>query len=180
MLKKLREIYKSESPYMSFLLTLIVCGLGYGIYKGVLDNYLAEIVGMGELDRGVTEFFRELPGLLLVFILALFYRFSAQALYKIGSIIMLLGMVMISVVPPGKALVTIAICTYSLGEHIQLGMKNTLSLEYSKEGKGGQALGYQNAITQIGTLGGYGVVIVAFMLMSSVQKPYRAFFIAST
>ena len=38
--------------------------LAYGLYKGVIDNYLAEIVGMSGFDKGVSEFFRELPGLL--------------------------------------------------------------------------------------------------------------------
>ena len=49
----------------------------------MLDNYLAEVVGMGEMGRGVTEFFRELPGVLLVFILAAFFMLSAESLYKI-------------------------------------------------------------------------------------------------
>lgn len=38
---------------------------GFGLYKGVIDNYLAQAAMMGEMDRGVAEFFRELPGLLL-------------------------------------------------------------------------------------------------------------------
>lgn len=56
----------------------------------------------------------------------------------------------LSFVSPTKLLVTLAVCIYSLGEHIQLGMKNTLSLEYAKENQGGQALGYQNALYQAG------------------------------
>ena len=48
-------------------------GLGHGIYKGAIDNYPANIVVMGEFERGLAEFFRELPGLLPVLILALFY-----------------------------------------------------------------------------------------------------------
>ena len=44
---------------------------------------------MGELDRGIMEFFRELPGLMLVFILAALYTFSAEKLYKLGAVIML-------------------------------------------------------------------------------------------
>ena len=33
--------------------------VGYGLYKGIVDNYLAEVAGMDEFDRGATEFFRE-------------------------------------------------------------------------------------------------------------------------
>lgn len=178
MIAKIKETYKSESCFKVFLISLFITGLGYGLYKGMIDNYLAEIVSMGEFDRGLAEFFRELPGLFLIFILALFYTSSAEKLYKIGAIIMLGGMAMLCVVPPGKALVTLSICIFSLGEHIQLGMKNTLSLEYSKEGKGGQALGYQQALTQIGTLAGYAVIIVAFMFIAD-KKPFKPFFAAA-
>ncbi len=179
MFNKIKSTFKSESHFKVFLVSLLITGLGYGLYKGMIDNYLAEIVSMGEFDRGVAEFFREIPGLLLVFILAVLYTCSAEKLYKIGAIIMLIGMGMLCIVSPGKILVTIAICVYSLGEHIQLGMKNTLSLEYSKEGKGGQALGYQNAMSQIGTLIGYLVIIVSFLFLAD-KKPFKPFFIAAT
>lgn len=176
MLQKLKDTFKEDSMYKLFFTTLLATGLAYGLYKGIIDNYLAEIVSMTEFDRGVAEFFREIPGLLIVFILALFYMFSAEAMYKIGALIMVAGIGALAVVPADRIWVTIAICTYSLGEHIQLGMKNTLSLEYSKEGKGGTALGLQNSVSQIGTLAGYFVVMIAFMFVSGMAA-FRGFFV---
>ena len=101
-MEKLKSIFKENSSYKVFLLSLLITGLGYGIYKGIIDNYMAEIVGMGEFDRGLAEFFREIPGLMLIFILAALYTFSAQKLYKMGALIMLAGMGMLSVVSPTK------------------------------------------------------------------------------
>jgi MFS family permease len=141
----------------------------------MLDNFLAEVVQMGEMDRGITEFFRELPGVMLVLILAVFYMFSAETMYKAGAVIMLIGMGMHAVLPATKVLATLAICVYSLGEHIQLGMKNTLSLQYAKEGRGGAAQGIQNSVNQVGTLVGYLVIVAAFSLLSA-RQPYKLFF----
>lgn len=174
-INKMKEIFKEDSKFKVFLLSVLITSLGYGLYKGMLDNYLAEIVMMGEMDRGVTEFFRELPGVLLVFILAAFYMLSAESLYKVGAVIMLIGMGMQTVIAPHKVLVILAICIFSLGEHIQLGMKNTLSLQYAKPGRGGEALGAQNASAQIGTLVGYGVIVVVFSLLSG-EAVYKFFF----
>lgn len=179
MIQNLKNIFKNERGVKFFLISLFTTGIGYGIYKGIIDNYFAEVVKIGEFDRGVIEFFREIPGLMLIFLLAALYMFSAEKLYKLGAVIMLLGMGMLSLVSPGKILVTMAVCTYSLGEHIQLGMKNTLSLEYSKDGSGGQALGYQQALYQIGMLLGYVVIIIAFFFMVQ-NKPYRLFFMISS
>ena len=143
MKKKLAGIFREESSYKAFFLSILITGLSYGIYKGMIDNYLADFVAMRELDRGIAEFFREIPGLLLIFILAAFYTFSAEKLYRVGAVIMLIGMGMLAVVPSVKVLVTLAIFVHSLGEHIQLGMKNTISLNYAKPGRGGEALGMQ-------------------------------------
>ena len=171
----MKKVYREGSGFRYFLLCILITGLSYGLYKGMLDNYLAEVVQMGEMDRGITEFFRELPGIALVFILALFYMLSAETLFKAGAVIMLVGMAMHALLPPSKVLITLAICVYSLGEHIQLGMKNTLSLQYAREGCSGAAQGIQNSINQIGTLVGYLVIVGAFSLFAKHQ-PYQWFF----
>ena len=177
-MNKMKEVFEQNSKFKTFLLSLLITGLSYGLYKGMLDNYLAEVVGMGEMDRGLMEFFRELPGVMLVFILAAFYMLSAETMYKVGAVIMLIGMGMMTILPPDKVLVTLAICMYSLGEHIQLGMKNTLSLKYAKPGRGGAALGAQSATSQIGTLVGYLVIVVVFSLFAKSQ-PYKIFFMVA-
>lgn len=173
------NIFKENTRYKALFLSLLLSAIGFGLYKGVIDNYMAEVVRINEMDRGVTEFFRELPGLLLVLILAVFYRFSAEKMYKMGLIIMVAGMALQAFVSPVKLLVILAIFLYSTGEHIQLGMKNTLSLEYSKNGYGGQALGFQNSIYQIGNLVGYVAVIGAFAVVSN-STLFKPVFIAAT
>lgn len=176
---KFDAIFKEGTRYRALFLSLALSAIGFGLYKGVIDNYMAEVVRMNELDRGVTEFFREVPGLLLVLILAIFYHFSAERMYKMGMVIMVIGMIMQAMISPVKMLVILAIFIYSTGEHIQLGMKNTLSLEYSKEGHGGLALGYQNSIYQIGNLIGYAAVIIAFYFMASVKLFKPVFYVAA-
>jgi len=174
-----KNAFQEDSGFQTFLLSILIAGLAYGLYKGMLDNFLAEVVGMGEMGRGVTEFFRELPGILLIFILAAFYMLSAETLYKAGAVIMLVGMAMHAVLPPTKVLATLAICVYSLGEHIQIGMKSTLALKYAKPGCGGLALGAQSAANQVGTLAGYLVIVFVFTAFAA-QSPYKLFFGVAT
>ena len=177
-MEKIKTVFREDSRFRVFLLSILITGLSYGLYKGMLDNFLAEVVGMGEMGRGVTEFFRELPGILLVFLLAAFYMLSAESLYKAGAVIMLAGQAMHAVLPPTKVLATLAICMYSLGEHIQLGMKNTLTLEYARPGRGGTALGLLSSTNQIGTLAGYLVIVLVFARFAEKQ-PYSLFFALS-
>ena len=172
-------MFRTESSYRAFFLSIITFGLSYGLYKGVIDNYLAEIVGMSGFDKGVSEFFRELPGLLLVFLLAALYTFSAERIYKLGALFMLAGMAAQAVVPASRVMVILCIFVYSLGDHMQLGMRSTLSLQYSREGRGGEALGLQNAVHQIGMLAGYLVIIGLFFLVKASSGLYQGVFAVS-
>ncbi len=172
----LKETFFEGKNYKFLLLSILTTGLSYGLYKGMLDNYLSEIVNLGEMGRGAAEFFREIPGVMLVLILALFYMLSAETLYKVGALFLLVGMGMMAILPPGKVLVILSITMYSMGEHIQIGMKNTLSLKYARSGCGGAALGAQNAATQIGTLVGYIAVVVAFSVLAGTAGTYKVFF----
>lgn len=182
LMKTPSEAFQTQTPYKLFLISIAFSAIGFGIYKGVFDNFLAEIVSMSEFDRGVTEFFRELPGLMLVFILAALYTFSAERMYKLGAVIILIGMALISFVPSTRIWAVIATFIFSLGDHIQIGMKNTISLQYSKEGKSGLALGWQNAVFQIGSLLGFAVVILALIFLSKnvSEGTYKTFFGIST
>ncbi len=175
MFSKVKEVFREGTSFRWFLLCVLISGLSYGLYKGMLDNFLVEVVHMGEMERGVTEFFRELPGVMLVLILAVFYMFSAETMFKAGAVIMLIGMGMHAVLPPTKVLATLAICTFALGEHIQIGMKSTLCLQYAKDGRGGVAQGMQNSINQMGTLVGYFVIVIVFSIVTANQ-PYTLFF----
>ncbi|MBQ9873306.1 MAG: MFS transporter [Thermoguttaceae bacterium] len=178
-MNSIKEAFREDSPYKSFFLSMLLCALGYGVYKGVIDNFFAESVQMSEFDRGVTEFFRELPGLLLVFVLAALHTFSTERLYKLGAIVALVGMALISVAPATRVWAILATFVYSFGDHVQIGMRSALSLQYAKPDRGGLALGKQNAINQIGNLCGFLVVIVAFAFLFD-GKPYKQFFALAT
>ncbi len=178
-MKRWQEVFREDSEYRAFFLSLVTFALAYGLYKGIIDNFLAEVVGMSGFDKGVSEFFRELPGFLLILVLAVFYTFSAEQIYRLGALFMLIGMAAQAVVPPDRVLVILCIFIFSLGDHMQIGMRSTLSLQYAKEGRGGEALGQQNAIYQIGTLAGYLVVIAAFFLLDSTAGLFRPVFAAS-
>ena len=108
-MNRIKEAFRSDTKYKSLLISILITGLSYGLYKGMLDNFLVEVVRMGEMDRGFVEFFRELPGVLLVFILAVFFMMSAETMYKAGAVIMMVGMAMHAVLPPSKVLITLAI-----------------------------------------------------------------------
>ena len=47
----IREVYREGSGFRYFLLCILITGLSSGLYKGMLDNYLAEVVKMGDFNE---------------------------------------------------------------------------------------------------------------------------------
>ena len=42
-MEKIKSVFKEDSRFKMFLLSILITGLSYGLHKGMLDNYLAEV-----------------------------------------------------------------------------------------------------------------------------------------
>ncbi len=162
------EMFIPSVKVKQFLLTVLVVGLSYGLYRGVQDNYLAQIVHIDEFERGLVEFFRELPGLFLILILAAFYRFSETKVFKIGVAVMLAGIVGLLIATPSAFAVVTFMVLYSVGEHIIMPVQSTLNLHLAKEGQKGRALGFTSMIKHGGHIFGFLVVTVLFIVFPKI------------
>ncbi len=168
------HIFRPGARYGHFLMTLLLSGIAYGLYRGVQDNYLAQIVHISEFERGIVEFFRETPGLLVVLILAAMHRMSASKIFKIGTAIMLAGMVGLSVASTGKFVVVLFMVLFSLGEHMIMPVKSTIVMDLAKKQSGGTALGVSGSIGQLGSIVGLVAVTGLFALFSRFAGGYSA------
>jgi MFS family permease len=147
-----------------------------GLYKGIQDNFLAEIVRIDAFGRGITEFFRELPGLFLIVILAAMYRFSEIRILKIGIGLVLAGIAglcLAGLLPveffpgmAGKAAVVALMVLLSCGEHIIMPVRSSISLHLAKDNKGGASLGITSALGHGGNIAGFLIVTVIFFAAS--------------
>ncbi|MDR0402686.1 MAG: MFS transporter [Treponema sp.] len=184
----LKNIYRDNAKQGRFLWVLALSGISYGLYRGVQDNFLAEVVHISRFERGIVEFFRELPGLLVILILAVMYRFSESRVFKIGTAILLAGLLGLLFGPAGPGLsakfsVISFMVIFSAGEHIIMPVKSTISLDLAKPSQGGASLGVTNALDQLGRITGYLAVTLAFFLFARIgfsgTPRYRAVFGAS-
>jgi MFS family permease len=166
------SIYRDSIKPARFLSVLILSGISYGLYKGVQDNYLVEILHITPFERGLVEFFRELPGLLVVLILAWMYRFTESRIFKIGTAIMMAGVAGLLLGNPnggslsGTFVVVLFMVVFSFGEHIIMPVRSTISLDIAKQGQGGASLGITSTISNLGNIAGYVIVSVVFFIFS--------------
>jgi MFS family permease len=161
--------YRSDAKVGRFLSVLIFYGIAYGLYRGIQDNYLAEIVHIAPFERGVVEFFRELPGLFLILILVFMYRFSDSKVFKIGLALTTGGLAGLLLTSSHeffltKIFVVLFMVLYSTGEHIIMPVRSTIAMELAKKEKTGSSLGIISAIGQFGNIAGFLLVSAIFLL----------------
>jgi MFS family permease len=162
-------IYRSDAKIGRFLWALILTGVAGGLYKGIQDNFLAEIVHIDAFERGIVEFFRETPGLLVVFLLAWMYTFTENRIFKIGAALMLAGVAGLFLAGTGKIAVVVLMVLYSAGEHIIMPVRSSISLDLANRDKGGASLGITSALGHGGNIAGFLMVTGAFFLFSRLR-----------
>jgi MFS family permease len=165
-LSLLKNIYRPEAKIGRFLAVLALSGISYGLYRGIQDNYLAEIVHIDAFERGLVEFFREIPGLLVVFILAWMYRFTESRIFKIGVALMTAGLIGLLLAGTGKFIVVLLMVVFSGGEHIVMPVRTTISLDLAHKNQGGASLGLTSALGHGGNIAGFVLVTGAFFVFS--------------
>ena len=187
----LDNVYRPDAKVGRFLSVLIFFGVSFGLYRGIQDNYLAEIIHITPFERGIVEFFREIPGLLLILILALMYKFADSKIFKIGVAVMAGGITGLFLTSSGeffmtKFFVVLFMVFFSTGEHIIMPVRSTIAMDLAKREKSGASLGITNSISQLGNIAGFVLVTVIFFFLKRMGFTktdiigYRIVFGAST
>lgn len=158
---KIRNIFKPSSGAGAFFTSIFVWGIAVGCFAAAMNNFLADIYRMNSVDRGWLEFFRELPGLCLVFLLALLHKVSDWKILRIGTLISMAGAALL-LVPADKIFVTAFIMIWSMGEHLIMPVRSAVAMQVAKEGNAGQSLGLLTGMMNFGSVAGSLIVAVLF------------------
>ena len=152
--RALNEIYNS-SRIKSFLFSMLLFGIVLGLYNGVFNNYLHDILNMSKIERGWLELPRELPGLLLFAILALLNRFTEIRLIRLSFLITAIGLAGLFFFGESKVVAIVMMAVYSTGEHLMMPIRQSIGLHMAKQGKEGTAMGVLRGFGNAGQAIGY-------------------------
>ena len=161
--------------YAYFLAAMLLFGAASGLLRGIQDNYLAEVLNIEPFLRGVVEFFRELPGLLLLLILALFYRTPENRILKYALMIALVGIFGLMTAGTNRLVFVIFLTLWSAGEHILMPVRQSYAVHASEKGKEGASLGMVSSLGNIGQVAGFFIVPLIFLFFSREEGDLRAF-----
>ena len=146
-----------------FLLALMQVAFGFALngQQNIVTNYFDGVLHLAGPQFGYITAIREVPGFLLIFLSALFYRVTLQrvtagALFLLAVAYALFGL--------SHSFWTVApwVILSSMGYHTVLQTQNALALNLTTEGQSGAILGRMNAINQGGSLAALIFIFITF------------------
>lgn len=159
--RKFQELFQDPRA-KSFVVIMLIFGVSTGMFLGILNNYLYEILSITKFERGVVEFPRELPGLLLVVIFSLFYKLCETRVLRLSVFVAFLGVVGLSLWGEGRTIAIFMIVLWSTGEHLIMPIRNSMGIHMAKPGKEGLALGMVRSMANLGQVVGFYLIPLIF------------------
>lgn len=163
MIKKLRTVFQAED-FIVFLPTMFLIGIASGLFNGVMNNYLAEVLLIKRAERGVVEFLRELPGMSLILLISLLYRYSETRIIRLALLVSFCGLAGLLLVGSQRTWVVAFIVIWSTGEHLLMPVRQSIAIHSSKAGREGRAIGVTDSCGSIGSVAGYYTIPLIFAL----------------
>lgn len=165
---KSADVFLPGRGARNFFAGVLVFGIAAGAFTGVFNNYLVEIHHYTGSQRGLLEFFREMPGLLLVFLLALMHRFTEWRILRIAIMISLIGAAGLLFSGSSSLLVICMVILWSTGEHLMMPVRNSIALHIAGPGRQGSSLGMFSSMGYLGQVAGGLLAALVFQLIGKL------------
>ncbi len=148
--------------FQLFLAATFVFGFSQSIVDSTFNNFLNETFLIDNLQRGILEMPRELPGLLTIFISAMLFFLCSRRQAMLANLLCALGILCIGLFSPGFSMMLIWLFIFSIGQHLFIPLNQSIGMELAVKGATGKRLGQFSAVANIAMIIGSLAIFVGF------------------
>lgn len=164
-----------------YFIIISVVSLGLGLSDSVFNNYFKEVYQVTTVQRGFIEFPRELPGLIVVFVMTGFSFLGNIRLAIAAQALSFIGLLVLGLVTPAFAVMLVFVFINSMGMHLFMPLSDGigLSMVESPEVVGKRMGQYNGVKTLFGMIAGI-IVFIGFKTgFFSFESPVKLVFLIS-
>jgi MFS family permease len=145
-----------------FLAGMALLGASSGMFETTFNNYVAEIFNLGADARGKLEFPRELPGFLTALFAGLLFFLPESRIAGFSAICVGVGMLGLAFMDPSSwNSLLVFVIIWSLGSHLLMPVRSSLSMEMANTNQRGRRLGQIASTAIAGSIAGCVVVWIS-------------------
>ncbi len=161
-----------------FLAATFVFGFSQSIVDSTFNNFLNETFLIDNLQRGLLELPRELPGLLTIVVSALLFFLCSRRQAALANVLCAVGILLIGLFSPGFSVMLIWLFIFSIGQHLFIPLNQSIGMELAVEGKTGKRLGQFSAVANVAMIIGSFAVFIGFKFLNlNFQLSYMVAFL---
>jgi MFS family permease len=146
------KIFKDQK--LIFLFSTFLGATAAGIFFSSLNNFLVDVYDLGADQRGVLETIREMPGMLLIVLMAPLSSVKEGKILFGATLVIALGMLGAASFSPDVLRVTIWLFIWSVGAHIVMTIRESFCVALSDPGTRGRLFGIVRSLRSFGTIVG--------------------------
>ena len=147
---------------------------GQGLLRGASTNFFVDTLGLSGSHVLWLAGIREIPGLGLMFIAALFMHLPLSRRAAVAVLLMGIGYGLYALVHSYAALIAVALIG-SLGFHNWMPLQRSLAMGLTAKERSGRALGSLSAVRALASIVGMGTIALCSRLFESLSL--RAFYV---
>ncbi len=151
-----------KKDYRLFLIAILCGSFACALVDAVFNNFLNDRFAISSLQRTVLELPRETPGLIVMFVSALFFFACNRRLAMISQFIAAAGALLIGIASTGYTVMLAWLFIFSLGQHMFMPLHSAIGMELAKGGKTGKMLGQFQGAGNFAAIAGSFAVFLGF------------------
>ena len=155
-----------QRDFRLFIAATFVFGFSQSIVDSTFNNFLNETFLINNLQRGLLELPRELPGLLVIFVSAILFFLCSRRQAALANILCAIGILFVGFYSPTFSIMLIWLFIFSIGQHLFLPLNQSIGMELAIEGRKGRRLGQFSAVANVAMIIGSVAVFIGFKFLN--------------
>ncbi|WP_432663665.1 MFS transporter [Wukongibacter baidiensis] len=151
---------KLSKVQLIYFCIIALTALSLGFSHSVMSNYFKDAYQITAYQRGLIEFPRELPGVLVIFIIAALSSFSDVRIAITAQLLSIIGIGVLGFITPPFTIMLVFIFINSCGMHLFMPLKDSIGISLIKDENIGKRMGqYKGVATAFTMIAGILVFI---------------------
>ncbi len=164
---------------ITYVAIIAFAALAAGLSDSVLSNYFKDAYNVSALERGLIEFPRELPGILVLILVSLLSALTNIRVAMIAQGLAIAGLIWLGFMTPPFALMLVFIFINSLGGHLWYPLQDSIGMALIRDdSNAGRTVGLFKGVSMGFALVASLIVFIGFRLgFFSFTTPVKVIFL---
>ncbi|MCE5188498.1 MAG: MFS transporter [Eubacteriales bacterium] len=132
---------KQKKDLLFFFVIVATVNLAIGFSDGLFSNYFKEVYSTNGFQRGLIEFPRELPGVIVFFLISAISFFGDITIAMIAQAAAALGLVVLGFFTPSFGVMLGFLFLYSMGLHLYMPLNDSIGMSLAEPDQLGKRMG---------------------------------------